>query len=299
MTLPGDSPAKATTIPVVACSGRPPLQCVQEATLAILRHGVVRLTGAFDPALVAAWRAQFESHTLAAVQRGLYRYRLASLGDLRHHYTLEIHQRFNAPAFYANEFLYGIANALMEKDFMLATAAVAYAEPGAPAQYAHRDQVLLFSHPQLNAAMPPVSLTVSIPLVATDADTGGTEFVPGSHRLTEVPANPDFVPVHTDPGDCIVWDSRCSHRGCANPGAVFRPIVLLYYQRPWYFNFRNYTPDCEIKITEGNLAQVPAPYRHLFDWSRQLFVPPQFSALPDGQCACGSGLAYGDCHGHV
>lgn len=279
------------------CRKIPPGDAARQAALTILRQGVVKLAGAFDPVLIEAWRAQFESHIRGAVSRRQYRYRLVSLGERRHHYTLEIHQRFNDPSFYANPVLYGAAALLMEHNFIMATTAVAYAEPKAPPQYIHRDQVMLFANPELNAALPPVSLTISIPLVATNDTVGGTEFMPGSHREMELSRRPVFVRAETAPGDCLVWDSRCFHRGCANPGDIARPIVLQYYQRPWYFNFLNYAPDCEIKITEANLARVPAPFRHLFDWSRPLFVPPCFAAGEGGLCDCGSGLAFGACHG--
>lgn len=284
-------------IPIVDCKAAAPAAVVQSATLALLEQGVVLLRSAFDPALIAGWRQQFETHTLGAVRSGRYRYRLWPLGERRHHYILEIHRAFNTPDFYANRFVYGTAAACMDNDFMLATAAVAYAEPGAPEQYVHRDQNVLFASERLNGVLPPVSLTVSIPLVATGEVVGGTEFAVGTHRLGTIPDNPRFTKVPTEPGDCLLWDSRLVHRGCANPGNAFRPIVLLYYQRPWFFNFLNYEKDCEIKITRENLASVPAAYRSLFDWCHALFEPPHFESDADGLCMCGSGLRHDACHG--
>lgn len=296
MQLPGHL-QNLPQIPVVDCRALPRHEALHAATVALLEQGVVKLAGAFAAADIGNWKSQFESHTLGAVARGKYAYRLWPLGEKRHHYILEIHQAFNSPAFYGNPFVYGAAVAALDGDFMLATTAIAYAEPGAPEQYIHRDQNLLFASSRLNGVLPPVSLTVSVPLVATNDVTGGTEFVVGSHRQSELPAAARFVRTRTEPGDCLLWDSRTLHRGCANPGDVSRPIVLMYYQRPWYFNFRNYEVDCEIKITAGNLARVPAMYKPLFDWSHRLFTPPQFLAEADGACSCGSGLMYSDCHG--
>ena len=181
----------------------------------------------------------------------------------------------------------------------MATAAIAYAEPRAGAQYIHRDQTLMFASSRLNSVLPPVSITVSVPLVPTGDVIGGTEFVIGSHRQHDMPPNARFLHAPTELGDCMLWDSRVLHRGCANPGDVARPIALLYYQRPWYFNFRNYEPDCEIKITAENLARVPKMYSHLFDWCHKLFDPPAFVAETDGSCGCGSGRAYVECHGNL
>lgn len=296
MQLP-EQLAHVPLIPVVDCRALPRHEVLHAATVALLEQGVVKLVGAFDPADIARWKAQFETHTLGAVARGKYGYRLWSLGEKRHHYILEIHQAFNNPAFYGNPFVYGTAVAALDGDFMLATAAISYAEPGAEEQYIHRDQNLLFASSRLNGVLPPVSLTVSVPLVATNDVVGGTEFVIGSHRQSEISPAAKFVRTRTEAGDCLLWDSRTLHRGCANPGGAERPIVLLYYQRPWYFNFRNYEVDCEIKITEGNLAQVPKMYRPLFDWAHRLFKPPVFTEEAGGSCSCGSGLAFPDCHG--
>ncbi|MFZ5722967.1 MAG: hypothetical protein ACOY33_04840 [Pseudomonadota bacterium] len=132
-------------IPSIDCRGLPFPEAVHAAVVAVLEQGVVRLRGAYEPARLEVWREQFIAHTLGAVERNAYRYRHWSLGDRRHHYILEIHRAFNDPAFYANPFLYAVATALLEGDFMMATAAVAYAEAGAAAQPVHRDQPLMFA----------------------------------------------------------------------------------------------------------------------------------------------------------
>lgn len=274
---------------------RPEDSALKQAVTQVFRDGVAVLRGAFDPDLVERLRSSLMDRVVPHGDSGRYPYRVASLGERRTHYTLEIHRTFNTPEFYANPFVYQLAQLLLDNEFVLGSAAAAVSRPGAPPQYVHRDHPVLYSNRKLNAILPPASLTVSIPLVSTDQVTGGTEFQPGSHHLSSYDKR-DFVRADSGPGDCIVWDSRCSHRGCANQGDDPRPIVLLYYQRPWFFNYVNYQRDAEIKITDRSFEAVPANLTHLFGWTGELFQRPRFEPRADGGCSCGSGLSYDECH---
>lgn len=251
---------------------------MESAVRAVLTHGYVVLRQAIPEETISHWRNIFETGILPAAAEGRYPFRQCSLGPGRHHYTVPISGGFAAPAFYANELIYRIANHLLEPGFILATAAIAYSVPGAPRQYIHRDQPVPTRIKALNAVLPPFSLTVDIPLVATDERTGGTVMLTGSHHSISQgqTVSDNGVRVDTAPGDVVIWDSRLLHYGEANRSEITRPIILLYYQRPWFFNFPNYEPGSQIQITEAQILQVPECYRHLFQWSTGLFgsTPP-------------------------
>ena len=246
---------------------------MESAVRAVLTNGYVVLRQAIPEKTIAHWHSIFETGILPAAEEGRYPFRQCSLGPGRHHYTVPISGGFAAPEFYANELIYRMANHLLEPGFILATAAIAYSVPGAPRQYIHRDQPMPTRITALNAVLPPFSLTVDIPLVITDASVGGTVMVAGSHHsVSQAKTVPDNgVRVDTVPGDVVIWDSRLQHYGEANRSKINRPIVLLYYQRPWFFNFPNYEPGSQIQISAAQLLQVPERYQHLFQWSKNLF----------------------------
>lgn len=246
---------------------------MESAVRAVLTDGYVVLRRAIPEETISHWRDIFEAGILPAAAEGRYPFRQCSLGPGRHHYTVPISGGFAAPAFYANELIYRMANHLLEPGFILATAAIAYSVPGAPRQYIHRDQPVPTRIKALNSVLPPFSLTVDIPLVTTNESTGGTVMLAGSHHSVSQgqTISDNGVRVDTLPGDVVIWDSRLLHYGEANRSEVTRPIVLLYYQRPWFFNFPNYEPGSQIQITETEIAQVPESYQHLFKWSSALF----------------------------
>lgn len=264
------------------------------ALIALVRDGVVKLERVCDPCLIDLWLEQLQTTVLPQVVSGRFPYRNRPLGHKRMHYILEIQRRFNSPDFYAVPAIYRLVQKVLDDDFLLMTVAVAYAEPGSLPQHVHRDVPLLFPAHKINGALPAASITVGLPLIDTDDRARGTEFQLGSHRLNS--SNATFLHTSTRKGDCIVWDSRVMHRGRANTSGVARPMILFYFQRPWFFNFRNYSQDAEVKITDIALERVPTQYRHLFDWVRRLFPAPLFGPDASGFCGCGSGLLYSDCH---
>lgn len=288
------------SIAEVYCRDVPLQKALAVASSALIRDGVVCLRGAFLKENVIEWREQFYTHILSAVKRSAFPYRTWSLGASRAHYILEIHKAFNSPSFYANEYVLGLSGLLLEKEFVMATAAIAYAESGAAEQRIHRDQPLIFRSDHVNRGLPPVSLTIALPLVETGEDVGGTEFAIGTHRKTSVDfSSLTFSRCATQLGDCLIWDSRLLHRGRKNPGSIGRPLVLMYFQRPSFFNFPNFTTDAEIKITDNALSNVPNEYKGLFQWARRIWPGPSYMATNDGECGCGSGQRYEECHGEL
>mmetsp|Transcript_25988 Transcript_25988/g.78009 ORF Transcript_25988/g.78009 Transcript_25988/m.78009 type:complete len:142 (+) Transcript_25988:2-427(+) len=97
---------------------------------------------------------------------------------------------------------------------------------------------------------PPHCLNIFVPLVDVRGG-GGTEFKPGSHRLTRDLAKqmllarvrktlrPPVVPV-LSPGDAVLFDYRVLHRGTRNDLGVARPVFVLTLAKPWFRDLVNF-----------------------------------------------------------
>lgn len=268
-------------------------------------HGVMVLEGAFSREFIDALAAHYFTFYHPRICSSDFPYRIAPLGPGRTHVTLELHKHWHDPRFYANEWLYPFLSKVLGSEFTMPTFAAAVSEPGAKAQYIHRDQPWLFPDPTLESQLPASSVTVSVPLVDVDELIGSTEFQPGSHHprsradmaLRRPVAGIDFVPAFARRGDCILWDSRSIHRGMPNRSQHTRPIVLMYYQRPWFFNHVNFDPGVILPFTEAAWRRIPNKYRHIFTMVRRLFPRPVYAGESGSPCPCGSGLGFEHCHG--
>jgi ectoine hydroxylase-related dioxygenase (phytanoyl-CoA dioxygenase family) len=89
-------------------------------------------------------------------------------------------------------------------------------------------------------------VNVFVPLVDVTEELGPTEFWLGSQasgrheeccraaaRGAELPDHPQLR-IAAAAGDAIVFDWRIVHRGCANVGAVDRPVFYLTFARAWW-----------------------------------------------------------------
>ena len=279
---------------------------LSELTSGFHEHGLLHLQGAFPVSLIDSLAAHYFDFYHPRIHVGDFPYRIASLGSGRTHVTLELHKHWHDPAFYANTWLYSFVRHVLGPDFTLPTFAVAVSEPGASAQYIHRDQPWLFDDPAIERQLPASSITVSVPLVDLDQQIGSTEFQPGSHHPRNAAdmaarrpvSGIDFTPVLAQRGDCILWDSRLIHRGMPNRSLRTRPIVLMYYQKPWFFNHVNFDPGVIMPFTQAAWQRIPERYRHVFTVIEKLFPRPEFNGSFGQPCPCGGPLSFETCHGH-
>lgn len=268
-------------------------------------RGIVCFKNAFEPAFIDQLRKSFCKHNLSRINDPNYPYRVGSLGDRRSHVIIELFRDFNSPRFYANPWLYRFMLEVLGEGFIVPGFAASVAFPRAQEQYTHRDQPLLYRDVELNRQLPACSITVSIPLIDVDEQCGSTEHVLASHRPTDPNLLDDkvesgefhFTPVYADKGDCILWDSRLLHRGMKNQTRYVRPIILLYYQKPWFINYPSVTKGMLLPITDKELEKVPEQYAHLFKGVCDIANKPVFEAEADEPCPCGSRLKYDQCHG--
>jgi ectoine hydroxylase-related dioxygenase (phytanoyl-CoA dioxygenase family) len=154
--------------------------------------------------------------------------------------TVRLEPPFDKREFFANPFLLEILRAALDDGFVLGAFGVVCSLPGAPAQQTHDDGGILFPQSALSGLLPPVAVTVAIPLIEMNEAHGTTTLWLGSHR--------DAKRLHTDQavepvvreGSCMIWDFRLKHAGTPNRSAVPRPLLYLTYCRPWYFEHINF-----------------------------------------------------------
>lgn len=265
---------------------------------AIRLDGVAVIQQAIDPAKIIALAEHFNRFYAPRLLSDSYPYHHVKLSKNRYHNTLEIHLAFNDPAIYANETFMRVATELLGKPFVLGSLGVATAYPGATSQHLHRDHTIMFDDPHLNAQIPPVQLVLGIPLVAVGGDVGGTAFVRGSQYTTKMDdVSLDMEEAKMSIGDIAVWDARTYHRGAPNHGHIARPLLLYYYQRPWFFDYQNGNRKAITPISRANYARVPHELRFLFDPLIKFFGYTEFMANRNDPCPCGSSLRFKHCHG--
>ena len=118
---------------------------------------------------------------------------------------------------------------------------------------------------ELGARVPPYAVTVLIPLLDLNEETGSTQIWEGSHRLgrnDEVRGQPTNADVRA--GSCLAFDYRLYHGGTPTLGESPRPVLYLVYSRPWFRDSKNFFSHPPLPITEGEKAALPAKHRPLF-----------------------------------
>lgn len=240
---------------------------VEEAACALADKGCIRLLHAFAPDQIAALKHEHDRrHARYFAQQSFIDAR--DQGDRRTLITLEISGAFNTPTFYANDRVYPVVARVLGDAFILGHMAVILSRSGAADQFVHRDAPSLFGDGTYDAFMPAVGIAVVLPLVALDGINGGTRVWPGTHRVAsdeEARAMPSMV-AEIPLGGCLLFDVRLMHGGKGNRSANMRSIVYGAYHRKWFRDWDGFDKQSPMSISRRELANIPAGYRHLFDW---------------------------------
>lgn len=193
------------------------------------RWGSVRILNLFDPELMAQ---------LAKHYRARYADKLIDTKkeDRRPLFTPTIAGPFADPRYHSNPLLFPLIQRALGEDCVLGAFGSVVSFPGAPAQFIHRDSASLYDDFNIDVKLPPYALTILVPLVDANAQTGSTRVWPGTHRepsfdkAKEMPSESPDVPV----GSVLMTDSRTLHGGSPNVSDRVRPIVYNSYHRRWY-----------------------------------------------------------------
>jgi hypothetical protein len=203
---------------------------VEQASAMLRREGVVVLDNLVDPALLSACLQEISEHYPDHDEPDPVHYLGSYPG--RHTAPLVIDGTLANPAIFAPPAVMTIAQALLGEERILESFGLLVSLPGSPNQGRHFDG-LLFGETMLDRMLPPVALSVAIPLVSLDATNGTTAFWRRSHREPYSDGPPDFAPA-LPLGSALVWDFRTHHSGRGNLGDVARPVLFAVHSRNWW-----------------------------------------------------------------
>ena len=188
--------------------------------------------------------------------------------DRRPLFTVDVEGPFARPQFYANPLVFPIIERLLGDDCILGACSSVVSFPGAPDQFTHRDSDSLFGDFAYDVKLPPYALTVLMPLVDADAETGSTEVWPTTQHEPDFEKAKATPPVHpvVPRGSIMMTDSRVVHRGARNRSERVRPLVYCSYHRHWFRDYGGYETRPPISINPIEYVRVPREYRRLFSW---------------------------------
>ncbi|MBV9542558.1 MAG: phytanoyl-CoA dioxygenase family protein [Alphaproteobacteria bacterium] len=229
----------------------------QAAYQALYTHGCVLLRGAFDPATVAAMRAEFldqspgDAATMAARAAEPPPNTLLNVGANRYEIALKLKGPFASPQVLANPLLCRFLIPALGQTLKLSGVTVVVSYPGATMQHFHRDHGLLYDGPAGEARMPPHAINCAVPLIDVDKQTGPTGVCLGSHfwPAARQPTPQDLTVVPFQIGDVFLLDYRTYHAGMANTGTLTRPIAYLVYARTWFFDEVNHVARTPLNMS--------------------------------------------------
>lgn len=222
--------------------------------------GCLSIQRLFAPPLIDALHAEYmRQYGDLEVNRAPGNLRV---GERRLQLPIKLSGPFLDSAFYANSFLLHVLTELLGADMLIDSIACVSALPGARAQNLHVDHSDLFpGDPALRALHGAFAVTVAIPLIDLNEETGTTRLYPGSHVE---PRGEHFDEPYAARGDCYLMDYRLWHHGTANRSDAPRPILYIVYARPWFTDISNFQIQQRINIDPDDVARIAPAHRTLF-----------------------------------
>lgn len=235
--------------------------------------GALWLRSVFPQEQIKVLREAYADRYLSKSRSKLTR-RYAKVGDRRFMITIKLKPPFDSPSLYANEAMTPLLDALLGSQHLISSFGSVVAFPGADGQDVHFDYPPLYESEQTCASLPPYAITMVVPLIDLDEQTGGTEIWEGSHasvgareQLSRLASGGSRVgsslPLAAA-GDVYLMDYRLIHAGTPNRSDRARPILYVVYSRPWFCEEMNFAEQPAIRISAQRLAAVPNEHRHLF-----------------------------------
>lgn len=209
------------------------------------------------------------------------------VGPRRVMFPLPLRKPFDQLQLFANPVLGAILSVLLDQDFVLDSCALVMALPGAESQRLHLDDSLPFGDHEISLQIPPLAITVGIPLIDLDPATGTTALFPGSHQRfinTDLLRPEEAVLPYLNLGDAYLFDYRLAHAGTPNRSSQRRPLIYLVYARTWYLDTANHL-DLGMPwviIDDETLKAFAPPYQYLLRRSQlQLRGRPVWRKFPE------------------
>lgn len=255
---------------------------VAEGVEAFRRDGWLLVEDLVDGGLIEEFHAAFSR------RHGAHGQPVGSLrvGHQRYMVTVALRPPFTDARLWANPILLEVLTQLLGADRELFSFGAVVSGPGAEDQHVHRDGGGLFGDPVIEASVPPYAITVIVPLVDMNAETGTTRIWPGSHRLTkeELQAVQPQDPV-VKTGSVLLMDYRLHHGGLANRSAGPRPILSLVFTRPWWRDDVNFSGQPPLLYGPVQLVRMPPALRSLLPARGGVSIGQQATMIGRGMLA--------------
>jgi ectoine hydroxylase-related dioxygenase (phytanoyl-CoA dioxygenase family) len=100
----------------------------------------------------------------------------------------------------------------------------------------HRDVYSLFEDETLELMLPPIYITILVPLTDISLASGPTEFLLESHRLPEQACSTSALGL-AKVGDAILFNAMVRHRGTKNTSADERKMLFIVHCKKWYNDY--------------------------------------------------------------
>ena len=232
-----------------------------------LEHGVLVIENVFDEALIERCRDNVLEGYRAYFENVRHKDALR-IGDKRFQVTVSIEGPFNDEAFYANPLLTPLLGRWLDEKFVLGSLTASVSLPGAKLQWSHKDHPRIFSRRDEEPVLPPVGVSVMIPLIDIDWRVGTTRVQKGSHRVSLDASRrmPSLSP-YVRRGSCFLMDHRLSHLGEPNRSERVRPILNMLYHRRWFRDSLNFRDQPPVRVSAEELEKVPERHRRLLRWT--------------------------------
>jgi tetratricopeptide (TPR) repeat protein len=259
-----------TTMPTVSFEpgeyrqGSPRPELVSLAASLFETHGTLQIDNAFSPEAIGRLHEAFMARYTPYFREDDHPDALY-LGDKRYMVTVDLEDPFDNPDVMGMPMVMPIVRELLGDNCTLGAYTAVISLPGSSNQRLHKDHPPLFPDTEWHHTLPCFAAQVIIPLVPLNEMTGTTRFYKGSHRIDTDDAADQLgyqdpvVPV----GSCLLNDYRCAHQGLGNRSDQVRPILTLVFHRRWFHDFKNYSQQPPLRMTDAAYARLPESMRPL------------------------------------
>ncbi|WP_430426997.1 phytanoyl-CoA dioxygenase family protein [Parasphingorhabdus sp.] len=242
---------------------------VEKSTKIFNKTGVAVIDQMISPQLVSELRTAFYERVDNWQNTNLGKPN--NVGDKRFTVPIRMQPPFNDPAVYANPALISMLTHAMGQRPILNAFGVVVTEEGARMQHVHREHPLLFSTEEANANVPTYAVTVLVPLIDLDEESGGTQFWEGTHKTTNNDAlKQNSSTIFTPAGSSLTFDYRLFHGGMPCAATHKRPLLYYSYSLPWFVDTLAFQSHAALGITEAELMTIPEEHRDLFKFAKRI-----------------------------
>ena len=192
------------------------------------------------------------------------------LGDKRYMLTVDIENELGDGQLIGSPMVLPIIREILGDDCVMGAYTAVISLPGSRDQRLHKDHPALFPDTPLHFSLPCFAAQIIIPLVPLNDMTGTTRFYKGSHRFGTEEAEASGAQDPVVPlGSCLLTDYRCAHRGRGNRSDAVRPILTIIFNRPWFRDFKNYSQQPPLRVSDAAFDAMPKDLQRLVAWWKE------------------------------